>query len=102
MPAYIVYRASIHDMDAYGEYMKRTPAAIAKYDGKFIARGGKVTVLEGEPEPRRVVLLEFPSREQAEQFYRSTEYQEAKTYREGIAEAQMLVVDDLPDSAVEG
>lgn len=96
MAAYLIYRATIHDMDAYKrDYMSQTPEILAAYGGKFVVRGGDVEVLEGEPETARVVVIEFPDMERARAFYYSPEYERARQAREGIAEAQMLLVDGV-------
>jgi len=55
MPAYIIAFVDVTDRDRYAEYMKVTPSIIAKFGGKFIARGGKTETLEGPRENRRVV-----------------------------------------------
>ena len=49
------------------------PASSREYGGKFLARGGKTVTLEGPPAKNRVVVIEFPSLEKAEEFYRSAE-----------------------------
>ena len=61
MPAYLIYRAHVHDADAYRAYMARTPDAIAAFGGRFLARGGETVTLEGAPETARVIIVEFPS-----------------------------------------
>lgn len=93
MPAYIIVKVSVTDMDTYQEYMKLTPAAVEAHGGTFIARGGEVETLEGPKETRRVVLLEFPNLERARAFYHSEQYQDAKKLREGAAEASFVLVD---------
>lgn len=96
MAAYLIYRATIHDMDAYRrDYMSQTPAILAAYGGKFVVRGGEIAVLEGDPETARVVVIEFPDMASAKAFYHSAEYQHARKAREGIAEAQMILVDGV-------
>jgi len=80
---------------AYEEYKKRTPAALQKYGGKFLARGGRAQAVEGENPAGRVVLIEFPSFEQAMKCYNSPEYQEAKGFRAGAAEAQIVIVEGV-------
>ena len=49
--------------------------------------------MEGPEEKRRVVVIEFPSFEQAEAFYQSEEYQRAKKLREGAAIGTFIVVE---------
>lgn len=95
MAAYMIVRVTVTDMAQYGEYMKLTPAIVEKYGGKFIVRGGEVITLEGDPETRRVVMVEFPSSEQAQAFYNSDEYQAAIEIRKDAAEAQFFVVDGV-------
>mgnify|MGYP000335801848 CR=1 FL=1 len=95
MPAYVVVRVNVTDMDAYKEYTKLTPPSIEKYGGKFIARGGEVTTLEGDEETQRVVLLEFESVEVAKAWYNSPEYQAAKAVRKDAAEAQFIVIEGV-------
>jgi uncharacterized protein (DUF1330 family) len=92
MPAYVIARIDISDSERYKEYVKATPAVIAKFGGRFIARGGETVTLEGPAETRRVVLIEFPSLEQAKAFYDSPEYREAMKLREGAADASLVAV----------
>lgn len=95
MAAYIIARINVTDWEQYREYTKATPDAIAQFGGKFIVRGGEVTTLEGPEETHRVVLLEFPTFDQAQAFYVSPAYQNAKKLREGAATGQFLLVDGL-------
>jgi len=92
MPAYIIARVEVTDWNRYREYTKATPAAIARYNGRFIVRGGEIATLEGEPETRRLVVIEFPSLEQAKAFYHSPEYAQARKLRAGAAIGQFLAV----------
>jgi uncharacterized protein (DUF1330 family) len=91
--AFIVVQAEVTNPQRYAEYAKLSPGIIAKYGGKFLARGGKTVTLEGPPAKNRVVVIEFPSLEKAEEFYRSPEYTEAKKLREGAATAQFIAVE---------
>ena len=95
MPAYLVARINVTDPEKYEGYKALSPGAIAAYGGRFLARGGETAVLEGEAEDRRVVIVEFPSMEQARTFYDSPEYLEARAARAGAAEGQFLLVDGL-------
>ena len=99
MPAYLIARIHVTDPEKYRGYMALSPAAIEKYGGRFLARGGEIATLEGEPEERRVVIVEFPSLEAARTFYDSPEYREARAAREGAAEAQFFVVEGLEAAA---
>jgi uncharacterized protein (DUF1330 family) len=93
MVAYIVADAEVTDPEQYEEYKKLTPQAIAKHGGRFLARGGKTTILEGGWRPGRVIIIEFPSLDAARQFYTSVEYTAARRARAGAAKMNMIAVD---------
>jgi uncharacterized protein (DUF1330 family) len=93
MPAYIIVRVQVTDWERYREYMKATPAAIQRFGGRFVVRGGEMVTLEGPQETGRVVIIEFPSLDQAKAFYRSEEYSRAKRLREGAATGQFLAIE---------
>ena len=65
MPAYIIVEIEILDPVGYEEYKKLAGATVEKYGGKYIVRGGKAEVLEGDWQPKRIVVLEFESAERA-------------------------------------
>jgi uncharacterized protein (DUF1330 family) len=93
MPAYIIARVQVTDWERYQEYMKATPAAIERFGGRFVVRGGETITLEGPQETGRVVIIEFPSLAKAKAFYYSEEYSRAKKLREGAATGQFLAID---------
>ena len=95
MPAYIVVGTDIHDPEQYELYKQASPAAVAAGGGSFIARGGEVAILEGDWQPKRLVVLEFPDLEAAKRFYESPEYQEAQRLRDGAARLNMVAVEGL-------
>ena len=92
MAAYVIVRINVNNWDQYKEYMKLTPGIIAKYDGRFIVRGGETVTLEGPEEKWRIVVVEFPDLAKAKEFYYSPEYTDAKKIREGAALAQFFAV----------
>ena len=93
MKAYWIARVNINDSKAYAEYAKRAGPAISKYNGKFLVRGGKFQILEGKNEYERNIVVEFPSFDIAKEFYNSKEYQEAKSFRDGKAEFNGIVIE---------
>lgn len=95
MPAYIIVDITIHNIENYEGYKKLTPASLEPYDGKFIVRGGKTETLEGDWQPERFVVLEFPSVEKARQWWASEEYAPAKKIRQENATTQMILVEGL-------
>jgi uncharacterized protein (DUF1330 family) len=93
MPAYMIVNANISDPTGYAEYQKRTPDVIKKFGGRFLVRGGKHEILEGQPGVVRSVLIEFPSFDQARAFWSSPDYQEVKKLRQGKAKLDVYLVD---------
>jgi len=93
MKAYVIVEVSIIDKIIYEEYKKLTPAAIAAFDGKFIVRGGKTETLEGDWQPERMVVVEFPSVEKAKAWWHSDQYSMAKAIRQQSAHTKMLIVE---------
>ena len=61
MKAYWIARVNVNNKEAYSQYAKRVSSALKKYNGKFLVRGGKFSILEGKHEYERNVLIEFPS-----------------------------------------
>jgi uncharacterized protein (DUF1330 family) len=92
MPAYVIGKVTVTDRDRYREYAKLTPGVIAKFGGRFLARGGEVVTLEGPEERQRVAVIEFPSLERAKEFYDSEDYRKLRKLREGAATVSLIAV----------
>jgi uncharacterized protein (DUF1330 family) len=99
MPAYVVVYMTISDPERMKGYQALTPAAIAKYGGRFLVRGGRKVTVEGPEEPRRLVVVEFPSFERAQQFWDSPEYRAAAAHRKGAAEFSAVIVEGADAAA---
>jgi uncharacterized protein (DUF1330 family) len=97
MKAFIVAAETIKDQSMFSEYRKAVPATLEAFGGKFIVRGGNLKLLEGDwPDPR-LVIIEFPSREAAEGWYRSPEYQEIIGLRLGSSIGNLIIVEGEVD-----
>ena len=95
MPAYIIVDVDIHNPKEYEDYKKLTPPSLQAYSGKFIVRGGSTETLEGDWQPGRVVVLEFPTKELAKQWWESEEYAAAKALRQKNAATKMILVEGV-------
>jgi uncharacterized protein (DUF1330 family) len=95
MPAYLVVHVDVHDPEVYERYKAMAPPSIRDYGGRYLTRGGACEVLEGDWTPKRLVLLEFPTMEQARAFYGSSEYAEALALRHAAAESSVVLLDGL-------
>jgi len=94
--AYIIADVTVTDPATMEEYRKLVPATLAKYGGRFVVRGGAHQALEGDWKPNRLVVLEFPSLEQAKRWYESEEYREPKAMRLRAGRTNLVMVDGLP------
>ena len=95
MPAYVIAHIDVKDPVRYEDYKKMSPVSIEKFGGRFVARGGKTEVLEGTWQPKRLVLLEFPSVERAREWWASAEYAPAKALRQATSIGDMIIVEGL-------
>lgn len=93
MAAYVLVEVEVTDPATYEDYKKLTPASLVPYEGRFIVRGGAYETLEGDWKPQRIVLLQFPSVEQAKAWWSSPEYAKAKVIRQRAANTKMLVLE---------
>ncbi len=95
MPAYIIVEIEVTDPETYAEYVKRVPATVAAYGGRFIVRGGDLETLEGEWAPKRIVVLEFESAAKAKAWWSSEEYRDPKAMRQSASNGRMIVVQGI-------
>ena len=93
MAGYVIAQIKVNDPEPYKEYVKQNLEIVEKYGGKFLARGGEVEVLEGEPPYPRIIVLEFPSVAAARKWYDSPEYEGAKSIRMASADTNLLIVE---------
>ena len=91
---YWIARVDVKNPDAYKKYVEGTAVAFEKYGARFLARGGRIQTLEGVSRARNVII-EFDSLELAVACYESPEYQRAKAFRDGAAEAEIIVVEGV-------
>jgi uncharacterized protein (DUF1330 family) len=92
MPAYVIVEISIHNPLEYEEYKKLSLPSLRPFNGKFIVRGGKTVTLEGDWDPERIVVLEFPDTSLALEWWNSELYAPAKAIRQRTASTRMIMV----------
>ena len=95
MPAYVIVDLTVTDLPTMEEYRKRVPATLAAYGGRFLVRGGAHQTVEGDWKPNRLVILEFPTMDQAKRWYHSEEYREPLAMRLRAGHANMVMVDGV-------
>jgi uncharacterized protein (DUF1330 family) len=93
--AYVIVEVNVSDPQVFGEYAKGVPATIAAYGGKYLVRGGALETKEGGWSPKRLVVLEFPSMDQARKWYDSPEYKPLLDMRIKAANAKLILVEGV-------
>ena len=95
MPAYVIAHIDVTDPVNYEEYKKMSPSSIAQYGGRFLARGPQPEVLEGDWQPKRLVIVEFPSVERAREWWASPEYAPARARRQATSTGSLVILEGL-------
>ena len=95
MAAYVVAELEITDPAGFQEYRGGVPATIEQYGGRYIVRGGKIELLEGNRQPERLTIIEFSSAEQARAWWESREYRDLKQLRQRTATTNLMIVEGV-------
>jgi uncharacterized protein (DUF1330 family) len=95
MPAYVIFDIHVDDPEAYAPYRDPALKSIEAHGGRYLARGGAHEVLEGDWDVDRLVIVEFPSMEQAQTWYRSAEYQEIAPIRQAASHGRGVLVEGV-------
>lgn len=93
MPAYFVAELEITNTEAMASYRAAVPATLAQYGGRFLTRGGATELIEGGPEPKRIVILEFTDAAAIKRWYNSPEYQKILPGRLNNSRGRAFIVD---------
>lgn len=99
MSAYLLADIDVHDLAEYEEYRQRVPALIEAHGGRYLVRGGEAEVLEGDWQPRRAIVLEFPSMAHLRAFYDSPEYAPLRALRERVSHSRVVAVEGVAPCA---
>jgi uncharacterized protein (DUF1330 family) len=95
MSAYVIADVTVTDPKEMDEYRTHVPGTLAKYGGRFVVRGGAHQAVEGDWKPNRLVVIEFPSMQQAKRWYDSEEYREPKAMRLRAGRTNLVFVEGV-------
>jgi uncharacterized protein (DUF1330 family) len=95
MPAYMIAEIEVTNPEGYKEYTQLVPATLEKFGGRFVVRGGKWQVAEGEWPERRHVVIQFPSMEAATGWFDSPEYAKPKAMRRANSKGRIIFVEGV-------
>ena len=93
MKAYLVLDFSIHDLHGFKPYIAKVPRYIERHGGRYIVRGVEPKTIEGDLSPERMVIIEFPARENAEQFLADPDFRELAKIRHKTTTSKLVLVD---------
>jgi uncharacterized protein (DUF1330 family) len=91
----VIFDVEIRDMARYQAFMAAVKPALEQAGARYLARGGEHKVYEGDWQPRRIVLLEFPSFQAWEEFYAGPTYQGLKAIRDEVSAARLVAATGL-------
>ena len=95
MAAYVISELEVRDTTAIATYRALAAKSIAQYGGRYLARGGAASVVEGGPPPKSIVVVEFPSMMRLREWYASAEYAEALEVRQTALERRLIFVEGV-------
>ena len=95
--AYMFIGIDIHDEAGMAKYVEGAPPILASYGGQILAVDNNAELLDGQYKRERMVLLGFPSLQQARTFWASAEYQPMKVLRERSSEQDCILIEAYTD-----
>jgi uncharacterized protein (DUF1330 family) len=95
MAAYVISEVDVRDIEGMQTYRSMAAPTIAQYGGRYLVRGGEATLAEGGPEPKTIIVVEFPSMERLREWYSSPEYAQALKVRETALDRRLIFVEGV-------
>ncbi len=96
MSAYVISEVEVTDPVLMGKYRTLAEDSIAKYGGRYLVRGASIDVVEGEwPPEKSLIIVEFPTMENARKWYASPEYAEALAVRKTALRRRLIFCEGL-------
>lgn len=93
MPAYLVAEIDITNPTGLEPYRTAVAATVAQYGGRFLVRAGTTELIEGGPEPKTIVILQFADAAAVKRWYDSPEYQKILPSRLDNSTGRLFIVE---------
>jgi uncharacterized protein (DUF1330 family) len=97
MSAYVIVDIEVHNPEKYQQYLAQITPTVLANGGRYLVRGAQSTVISGEWQPKRLVVMEFPSVEVANHWATCAEYAPIHAMRNKNASANMIIVEGSVD-----
>jgi uncharacterized protein (DUF1330 family) len=95
MAAYLICDVTVKNGEQLRNYLSKSETTLAKFGGKFLIQAGAVDVVEGDWNPKVIILVEFPSSEKAREWYHSADYAPALAIKPSAIDRAMIIVQGL-------
>ena len=93
MSAYLIADVTVHDPEGYAPYTVDNTESVPEFGGRFLVRGGPHEVAEGEWDPGRLVVIEFPSMDALKSWWNSDRYQANAPIRRAHSTGSIVFVE---------
>ena len=95
MSAYLLANITVNNPENYKEYVSKVKSVVEKFGGEYLVRGGEMNIIEGDWSNERNIVIKFPSREKAMEWYNSEEYKPIRQIRHDNAVSNSVIVDGI-------
>jgi len=95
LAVYMLIDVTVREGDLYAQYVEQVREVVERHGGKYLARGGEVTVLSGDWQPGRVVLIEFPTMDDLRACFASPEYAALAPLRKRSTVSRAIIVEGV-------
>ena len=95
MSAYLLANITVNNPENYKEYVSKVKSVVEKFGGEYLIRGGEMNIIEGVWPNERNIVIKFPSREKAMEWYNSEEYKPIRQIRHDNAVSNSVIVDGI-------
>ncbi|MGJ8681708.1 DUF1330 domain-containing protein [Paraglaciecola sp.] len=97
MTAYVIVDVEVHNPEAYKEYLAKITPTVYENGGTYLVRGADTQVVTGKWQPKRMVVMQFPSLKVAQYWATSDTYADIHALRNANADANMVIVEGSVD-----
>ncbi len=83
-----------HGRGLYDDYINKVKPIVESYGGEYLLRSEKVSSLNPQRTPQRVIVIRFPDRKKLETCFHSEEYKAIASERSESVDARAIIVEE--------